>query len=285
MTGKEFKNKVVVITGGASGIGWAAALAFAKAGASVALVGRSRAKLNTAAKILLAISPCLTVAADVSDFRQARAAVKKVLSKFKRVDVLVNCAGILGPVGETAKVSAKDWQKTIAINLLGTVHMAMAVLPKMAKQKSGKIINMSGGGAVQPRPNFSAYAVSKAAVVRLTENLAREYEKYHIQVNSIAPGAINTKFLAETLKAGKKAGDSEFYAALKQKQSGGDSAELAAELILFLCSTKSHNLTGKLISVKWDGWKTFSKKIVDEINRNSSYTLRRIDNKYFYESH
>ena len=280
---KEFKNKVVIVTGGTGGIGWEVALAFAKAGATVVILARNKAKLESCFKKLSALSSSLAIVADVSNLSQVLAAVKKIQLKFKRIDALVNCAGVLGPVGETDKVFIKNFQKTLDINFFGTLYITTAVLPIMKHYKKGKIINLSGGGAVQPRPYFSAYAVSKTAVVRLTENLASEYKKYNIQINSIAPGAINTKFLFETLNAGKKAGRVEYLSALKQKQNGGDSAEAAANLVLFLCSSKAYGLTGKLISAKWDSWQKWDKSVIKKINKTSEYTLRRIDNKYFYE--
>lgn len=119
---------------------------------------------------------------DVTDYKQ----VKQLY--FKDEDVIVNCAGIYGPIGQFHNNGLKQWHKTINVNLLGTVNVCYAVLKKM---KIGKIINFSGGGALYPRPNFSAYATSKAAVVRFTETIAQEYP--NIQINCIAPGFIRTK--------------------------------------------------------------------------------------------
>jgi len=154
----------------------------------------------------------------------------------------------------------------------------------MMKQKSGKIINFSGGGAFNPRSNFSAYATSKAAVVRFTETLAAEVKEHNIQVNAISPGAVNTKMLEQVLESEPDVVGDEFYKkSIKQKEEGGDSPQLAADLVLFLTSEKSYNLNGKIISAKWDNWRNWGKKEIEQIMKSSDYTLRRIDNQYFKE--
>lgn len=129
---------------------------------------------------------------DVTDIKE----VSKLY--VKDGDVVVNCAGIYGPIGKFHGNNLKDWHQTIEVNLLGTVNVCHAVLKKM---KRGKIINMSGGGAFYPRPKFSAYATSKAAVVRFTETIAKEYPK--IQINCIAPGFIRSKMTKNIQKSRK----------------------------------------------------------------------------------
>lgn len=270
----NFKYKTVVITGGASGIGLSTAKAFSKAGATVFILGRDQTKLK-AAKAQIKNSQILSI--DVSKIES----VTKAFKKIGKIDVLVNCAGIYGPIGQFHENDLKHWQEAIVTNLFGTVSSCYAALPIMLKNGAGKIINLSGGGAVQPFPNFSAYATSKVAVVRFTENLAKEYEKQNIQINCIAPGAINTKFLDQVLQAGvKKVGKDFFEKSLAQKTSGGDSPELAAELILFLASQKN-KLSGRIVSAKWDDWQKWDNKKIKQINNSQDYTLRRIDNKYF----
>lgn len=218
------------------------------------------------------------------NWRRFRLLSKKFKKTYKKIDVLINCAGVYGPIGQFHTNNLQDWQSAVQINLLGTANVCHAFLPLMLKKKKGKIVNLSGGGAVQPFPNFSSYAVSKAAVVRFTENLAKEYKDKNIQVNAVSPGAINTLFLDQVIKAGAKKVGTEFYQkSVEQKKTGGDSPELAAELMLFLCSKFAHNLTGKLIAAKWDSWKNFTKEQVEKFNQKSDFSLRRIDNKYFKE--
>ena len=219
----------------------------------------------------------------VENSEKVRSVVKNVYQKFRRIDILVNCAGILGPVGEFNTNDLRLWQNTLAVNLLGTVNACHAVLPFMVKKKQGKIINLAGGGAVEPFPNFSAYASSKAGVVRFTENLAKEYQPFNIEVNAVSPGIIQTKLREDLLRAGEqKVGSRYFKDALLLKKRGGDSPEQAAELVLFLSSPKNQ-LTGKVISSKWDPWQKFTSQKIKRLNKSSDYSLRRIDNKYFKE--
>jgi len=278
----SYKNQVIVITGGSGGIGKILALGFAKTKAKVIILGKRRAKLKSVSKEIGKFGICGFMPCDVSNYSQVKAVFAKILKKYKKIDVLVNCAGIYGPIGEFHRNNLLEWKEALDVNLLGTVNTTNNVLPHMIKSRRGKVINFSGGGAVQPFPNFSAYATTKAAVVRFTETLANEYAKYNIQVNVIAPGAINTSFLDKVLKAGaERAGKSFFQKSLEQKRNGGDSPYIAAELALFLCSPKN-KLTGKLIAAKWDPWKKFTSKGINRLNKTSEYTLRRIDNKYFY---
>jgi len=151
-----------------------------------------------------------------------------------------------------------------------------ALLPGMIERRQGKIINLSGGGATNPRPNFSAYAASKAAVVRFTETLAEEVRPFNIQVNAIAPGAINTRMLDELLASGDEAGEVALSQARRQKESGGDSLLKVVDLAVFLASDESGSLTGKLISAQHDPWREWAGK-ADELNATPLYTLRRLD--------
>jgi 3-oxoacyl-[acyl-carrier protein] reductase len=272
-------GKRIVITGGGRGIGKVAALVFKRAGAKVLIAGRDEQKLKLAAKEL----ECDYHIANIDEINSVKVLVEDVTNKYGGIDVLVNCAGVYGPIGKFHENDLSLWQDALKTNLIGTINMTYAVLPLMVKQRSGKIINLSGGGAVQPFENFSAYATSKAAVVRFTENLAKEYSDFNIQVNAVAPGAINTKFLDQVLEAGEAKVGSDFYKkSLEQQKNGGDDPTLAAELIVFL-SDPQNKLTGRLVSAKWDSWKTWTEDTIAQINLKNDYTLRRIDNKYFYE--
>ena len=122
--------------------------------------------------------------------------------------MLVNNAAITGPVGPLETNDWDEWTQTLQTNLFGTVLMCRAVLPGMRERGYGKIINLSGGGGTGPRPNFSAYATAKAGVVRFTETLAREVEG--IDVNAIAPGALNTRMRDDVLDAGPELAGAEY---------------------------------------------------------------------------
>jgi len=272
------KNKIAIITGAGGGIGATIAQTFAKEGCGVILVDCIKSSLDRISKELEKYNcEFLTITADACDKKEVDNAVESALKKFSKIDILVNTAGIQGPVGPFVNNDINKWIETINVNLNGTMLFIKAVLPVMLKQGYGKIINFSGGGAFNPRPNFSAYATSKAAVVRLTETLAEEVKKYNIQVNAISPGAVNTKMLEQVLEVGPEAAGVEFYEkAKKQKEEGGDPPQLAADLILFLSSEKSYNLSGKIISAKWDNWREWDKEEISKIMSSDLYTLRRI---------
>jgi NAD(P)-dependent dehydrogenase (short-subunit alcohol dehydrogenase family) len=150
----------------------------------------------------------------------------------------------------------------------------------MKARGGGKIVNFSGGGATGSRPHFSAYACAKTAIVRLTEVLADEVREFHIDVNAIAPGAVNTAMLDELLGAGEMAGSKERSEATKRKEAGGTPPEVPAGLVAFLASDESDGITGKLISAPWDPWN--DKGFQEALRANQDLaTLRRIDDKYF----
>ncbi|MFH1657317.1 MAG: SDR family oxidoreductase [bacterium] len=272
------KNKTAIITGAGGGIGSAIATTLAKEGCNLVLIDRTKETLDRVSKELEKYDcEFLAEACDIREKKEIDEAVSKAFKKFSQIDILVNAAGVQGPLGPFINNEADKWIETINVNLNGTMLFIKAVLPIMTEQGFGKIINFSGGGAFNPRPNFSAYAVSKAAVVRLTETLAEELKEKNIQVNAIAPGGVNTEMLERALEAGPAAVGNKFYEkAKKQKEEGGDSPQLAADLILFLCSEKSYNLSGKAIHAKLDNWREWDEEKISKIMSSDLYTLRII---------
>lgn len=271
------EGKVSIITGGSMGIGKAIASAFAKEGSHLVLNSRTAADLENV-KLELKDSSSVSVEtfpADVSRPEEVKDLVGFTLGKFNTVDILVNCAGIYGPIGFVTDIDAEKWLETININLYGTFLCIQAVLPAMIKNNKGKIINLSGGGAASPLPRFSAYGASKAAVVRLTETLANEVKEYNIDINAIAPGAVNTRLLDQALTAGEAAGKDFQIRAFKQKQEGGVPPAKVAEMAVFLASSESDGLSGRFISLLWDIWKE-SPQHLNEIMSSDIYTMRRI---------
>jgi NAD(P)-dependent dehydrogenase (short-subunit alcohol dehydrogenase family) len=149
-------------------------------------------------------------------------------------------------------------------------------LPIFRRQAYGKIVNLSGGGATSPMPRISAYAASKAAVVRLTETLAEETMDCGIDVNAVAPGALNTRLLDEVLTAGPESVGASFYArAVKQREQGGAPLEKGTDLCVYLLSAASDGITGRLISAVWDPWQDLGSHL-EELRKTDIYTLRRI---------
>jgi len=204
--------------------------------------------------------------------------VQKSIEKFGRIDILVNAAGVYGPIGRAWEINADEWMHTFSVNLFGCFLLCQAVLPHMIRTGGGKVINFSGGGATSPLPRFSAYGVSKAAVVRLTETLAEEVKEFNIQVNAIAPGAVDTKLQDSVLAAGEKAGDLlQRIRRLRETGEGGTPREVPAELAVFLASVDSGNLTGRLISAPNDKWESWTGQRIAQIMSQPWLTLRRMD--------
>ena len=277
---KALKGKNIIITGASRGLGVHIAKAMWESGASLLLVARSKDALNDIQKRLESESlPGQVVHIAVADLRLATA-IDKIIQKgrriWKRLDGVVNNAGILGPIGPVWENHWEAWEETLRVNLLAPVALCRACVDWMKESGQGKIINLSGGGATGPRPNFSAYAVAKTGIVRFTEILAEEVMGLNIQVNSIAPGALNTDMLEIVLKEDpENVGVKEYDSALRQRESGGTSPQRAAELCVFLASSASDGITGKLISAIWDPWESLQDHLSD-LEQNDIYTLRRI---------
>jgi NAD(P)-dependent dehydrogenase (short-subunit alcohol dehydrogenase family) len=277
---KVLSGKVAIITGANQGLGFQIAQRFLAAGANLMLCARNAVLLDKARSELIAsASPgqkILAQTADVSVESDVHNVVKQALDQLKGCHILVNNAGVYGPKGEIDSVDWVDWVKAIEINLYGSVLMSRAVLPHFKAQGYGKVIQLSGGGATNPLPRISAYAVSKAAIVRYAETLAEEVRGTGIDVNCIAPGALNTRMLDEILEAGPdKVGQVFYERSLKQKETGGAGLDKGAELALFLASSVSDGITGKLISAVWDDWEHWPEHI-SELSNSDAYTLRRI---------
>ena len=267
------KGKSVLITGAGRGIGKRLALGFAAEGALVGLLARSQAELDLAKlEIEQAGGKALRLRADVREPDELAHAVERMQSNFGGLDVLIAAAAVQGPIGPFLSSKPKAWNETVEINLIGVANACRVALPPMIEKRSGKIILISGGGAASARPNFTAYAASKAAVVRFGENLAAEVGDHNIQVNIIAPGAVYSTMTDEILRAGEdKAGRKETEEAEQVRITGGVPAEKQIALALFLASQRSNHISGKLIHVN-DDWKRFEQ----ENMKSELYTLRRV---------
>lgn len=270
-----------IITGASRGLGRAVAEAFLQRGASVLLCARDGAALTeTAAELQKAkrdtAQKILCIAADIAEEADVDAIFSRTQEAFDRLDALVNNAGVHGPIGPIEDADWDKWKYAVAVNLFGTANMLRHALSTMKQQGYGRIVNLSGGGATSPMPNFSAYAASKAAVVRITETFAKEAAPFGVTVNAVAPGMMDTKLLSEVLAAGpEKAGAAQYEKAAQNRQSGAcaDPAQAAA-LIALLCSPDCP-VNGRLVSAVWDGWKAFDARR-EEIAESDLFTLRRI---------
>jgi len=276
----NLKGRGIVITGASQGLGKAIARTCVRGGAHVFLCARNADLLESTRAELggCASSGQLILAhtADVSRPEDVTHLIETAGNRLPSLNGLVNNAGIYGPIGPSEEVDWDEWRQAIEINLMGTVLLCRAVLPIFRRNQGGKIVNLSGGGATAPLPRFSAYAASKAAVVRFTETLAEETRSAGIDVNSIAPGALNTRLLDEVLAAGpEQAGEAFYQRSVKQREDGGASFEKAAELCAFLLSSRSDGITGKLISAVWDPWDQLPELLATP-KTGDVYTLRRV---------
>lgn len=272
-------NKKAIISGASKGLGAAIAKAYVVAGASIVICARNKKQLlekQAELEIISTGSKIIAVPTDISSPQQIDHLIKIAEMELGGVDILVANAAIYGPKGPLETLNWQAWSDVIDINLKGTVLQCKAVIPLFKEQKKGKIIIISGGGATKPMPNFSAYAASKAGVIRFSETLANELQQFNIDVMAISPGALNTDFLDEVLHAGpEKVGDKFYQISLEQAKTGGSSLELAADLSVYLASDTADGITGKLISAVWDHWENLH-EYYPKIAMTDIYTLRRI---------
>ena len=276
-------NKRTIITGGSRGLGLEVAKKFIASGSHVMISSRSKDELIEASALLrLMAEPnqkILYKVADVSRETEVKSLVELSIAELGGCDILVNNAGVYGPMGCIENIDWVEWVNAININLLGSVLMCKYLVPVFKGQKNGKIIQISGGGATKPIPYISAYAASKAGIVRFAETLAHEVFEFGIKVNSIAPGPLNTGMLEEVLSAGPdKVGESFYQQSIKQLHSGGAPLNLAADLAVFLASESGDGITGKLISALWDDWEDLPNHLA-ELSSSDIYTLKRINAK------
>jgi len=268
-----------IITGASMGLGAAIAEEFLKAGAAVLLCARSAAELDAQVERLSKAHPAARIAralADVANARQVDALFDAAQKELGGLDIVVNNAGVYGPMGTIDAVDWDDWVQAININLMGTVYCCRKAVEALKPKRAGKIINISGGGATNPLPGISAYAASKAGVVRFTETLALEVQEFGIDVNAVAPGALATRLTDQLLEAGPDRVGKALHARMaKLKQEGGTPLHVGASLCVYLASRESDGVTGRLIAAQWDPW-PFDQPIKQELKASDIYTLRRI---------
>jgi NAD(P)-dependent dehydrogenase (short-subunit alcohol dehydrogenase family) len=272
-------GRTALITGASQGLGAIIAEHFLAEGGNVALCGRSVGDLEAQQKRLAAAYGAERVwakPADVSSRSDVDALFDEAQSRFGQLNVLVANAGVYGPMGSIDAVDWDEWVQAIAINLTGTVYCTRKAVEIFKPQHYGKILILSGGGATNPLPGISAYAASKAAIVRFTETLALETKEWNIDVNAIAPGALMTRLTDQLIAAGPERVGAALHARMvKLKQEGGTPLSVGASLCGYLASSESDGLTGRLISAPWDPW-PFSEDHRRQIAESDIYTLRRI---------
>jgi 3-oxoacyl-[acyl-carrier protein] reductase len=236
----NLKGKIAIVTGAGHGIGREIALTLARNGAEVVVTDVSDAIFEVGKQIEALGSKALPIKCDVTELEQAKDVEENVVKKYERIDILVNNAGIY-PQKAFLEMTAEDWNKVLRINLNGAFHCTKAVLPKMVKQKYGKIVNIASiAGAVVAFPNLVHYSASKAAIAGFTKSLALEVAQYGINVNAVAPGPIDV---------GEMPVDSEMYKQSVRAIPVGRMGKPAdiANLVAFLVSDEANFITGQCV--------------------------------------
>lgn len=278
-------SKTIIVTGGSLGIGFAVAKKCAEEGAKVIIAARNENDLKNAIDELNETSKKENsyYSLDVSNIDAVKNFANWCKGNEYQINGLVNCAGIYGPIGKTTEIDLAKFAEAININFIGTVYMCSIFAPMIKSETRKKIINYSGGGAASPFANYSAYATSKIAIVRFTENLSIELAEDSFDVNCVAPGFVTTRLHQDTLEVGgEKAGNSFYENTKKQIETSGVPPEKAADLTAYLLSDESNGITGKFISAPWDPWQTEEFREILRSDKDFA-TLRRIDNKTFFK--
>jgi NAD(P)-dependent dehydrogenase (short-subunit alcohol dehydrogenase family) len=275
ITDIDLSGQVAIVTGGGRGLGKVYAQFLARAGAAVAVMARTASEIDeTVASIKAEGGRAIALTGDVTDRGAVARAVAQTEERLGPVDLLVNNAGLPGPLKSAGPVWVNDpdeWWRCMEVNVRGPLLCSQAVLHGMIARRQGRIINISSGGGNTPWPYASAYSVSKAALTRLTENLAVEIREYGISVFAISPGMVRTPMAEEVLAV----------SALRDLMPGFFRAheegrvnppERGAELVVYLASGRADALSGRFISVSHDLEGMIER--AEEIQQGDLYTLR-----------
>lgn len=265
----------MLVTGGSMGIGLEVSRELARRGAQVIVAARGIDAVR-ASVAALAGSGHDGVGLDASDPDSWTDAIATI-DAGGPLHGLVAAAGVLGPIGALEDLDPAELRTTIEINVIGTMLALQHAIPRL-RRSGGRAVTVSGGGATAPLPRYDAYAASKAAVVRLTENVAARKE---IELNAVAPGFVVTRMHDQTIRAGPQAAGPEYHERTRaQLEAGGFPAAEAAELVCFLLSDRAAGISGRLLSAQWDPWR--DPEFLARLRSDPDLaTLRRIDDQFF----
>ena len=251
---KNFKNKRIIISAGASGIGWSTAKLLLSRGATVYICDIDKKLINKIKKHPLNNKKLFSYECDASNENQVSTFFKQVSKKTKKIDALINNIGIAGPTGTIEKLKSKDWEQTLKVNVISHFYFSRLAIPMLKKNKNGTIINFSSTAGIFGFPLRSPYAASKWAVVGITKTMAMELGKFNIRVNAICPGTIKGDRMgrvirdkAKFLKVSKKLVEKEFLSMTSLKNWIYE--EDIGKMCCFLISDDAERISGQIISV------------------------------------
>jgi NAD(P)-dependent dehydrogenase (short-subunit alcohol dehydrogenase family) len=253
-TGKTLRDAVVLITGGGRGIGRLYAHRLAHEGAKVALIARSSGELEDVAKAIRDEGGRVEIfPADVTKKAEVSAAITSIERQFGAIDVLINNAGVRGPIGNAWECNWDAWWETIEVNLGGAAVVSHAVIPKMAERRRGRVVNIVSEAGAFRWPTVSAYSVSKAALIKFTENLASECREFSLSVFAYHPGFLPIGLATEAVNLPASVSPAEANVAAwfrAQLESGkAASPHESAEQLVLLLSGAYDGLSGRYVTV------------------------------------
>ena len=250
----KLKNKKIIISAGASGIGWSTAKLLLSRGATVYICDIDKKFIIKTKKHPLNNKKLFSYECDASNENQVSAFFKQVSKKTKKIDALINNVGIAGPTGTIEKLKSKDWEQTLKVNVISHFYFSRLAIPMLKKNKTGVIINFSSTAGIFGFPLRSPYAASKWAVVGITKTMAMELGRFKIRVNAICPGTIKGDRMgrvirdkAKFLKVSKKLVEKEFLSMTSLKNWIYE--EDIGKMCCFLVSDDAERISGQIISV------------------------------------
>jgi len=250
----NLQNKKIIISAGASGIGWATAKVCLAKGAIIYLCDINNKSINKVKKNPLYNKRLFIYECDASDEYEVSYFFNQVSKKTKKIDALINNVGVAGPTGNIEKLSSDDWERTLKINVISHFYFTKLAIPMLKKNKGGSIINISSGAGIMGFPLRSPYAASKWAVIGVTKTLAMELGKFKIRVNAICPGTIKGDRMVRVIR------DKAKFLKISEKSIEKDFVSMASmncwiyeedigKMCSFLISSDGERISGQAIPI------------------------------------